>query len=130
MLWPRRTCAFGLPDEDEDAAIGDIVSVAIGHVLRVTAADIVDAPLPGRLIALLRQLERRQLSTGASLTVLRKRAICRRGARRKPIDLQVDASAVGDVVGPLMADDRLASARAGSLQIDSLGLNRDVAAEA
>jgi hypothetical protein len=130
MLWPRRTCAFGLPDEDEDAAIGDIVSVAIGHVLRVTAADIVDAPLPGRLIALLRQLERRQQSTGANLTVLRKRAICRRGARRKPIDLQVDASAVGDVVGPLMADDRLAGARAGSLQIDSLGLNRDVAAEA
>ena len=65
MLWPRRTCAFGLPDEDEDAAIGDIVSVAIGHVLRVTAADIVDAPLPGRLIALLRQLERREQSTGS-----------------------------------------------------------------
>ena len=115
MLWPRHTCAFGLPDEDEDAAIGDIVSVSIGHVLRVTAADIVDAPLPVRLVGLLRQLERREQSSAANLAVLRKRAMNRRVPRRQPADLQVDASAVGDVVGPLVADDRLASASPASV---------------
>jgi len=58
MLWPRRTCPFGLPDDAED--IDNIVLYSIGHVLRATAVDIANAPLPPQFVSLLCQLEQRE----------------------------------------------------------------------
>ena len=58
MLWPRDTCPFGLPDDVDlgEAPVGELVLTSIGHVLRATAVDIVDAPLPLQLATLLRRL--------------------------------------------------------------------------
>ena len=117
MLWPRQTCPFGLPDEDEDAVIGDVVLVSIGHVLRAAATDIVDAPLPVQLLGLLRRLERGEQRGRGNATPRRKRASLReptqRTAQRHPADRQADASAIGDAFGPLMpAKQRRMSANA------------------
>src|SRR5262252_3003612 len=62
MLWPHDTCPFGLPDAVDrgDAPVGDLLLTSIGHVLRATTADIVDAPLPLQLASLLRRLGRPQ----------------------------------------------------------------------
>src|SRR5262249_55617953 len=62
MLWPRDTCPFGLPDEVDlgDAPAGDLLLASIGRVLRATAADTVEAPLPLQLASLLRRLGRPQ----------------------------------------------------------------------
>lgn len=58
MLWSRRMCPFGLPDEAED--IDNIVLASIGHVLRAATTDIVETPLPARFVNLLGRLERRE----------------------------------------------------------------------
>jgi hypothetical protein len=105
MLWPRQTRPFGLPNEDDDAVIGDIVMVSIGHVLRATATDIVDAPLPVQLAGLLRRLERRERSGRGNVTQRRKRAMhrepIRRTAQPRPADRDADAAGVvGEVVAP------------------------------
>jgi hypothetical protein len=63
MLWPRQVCPFGLADETvADAAEGthDVVLAAIGRVLRITAADITDIPLPKELVRLLDQMQPRR----------------------------------------------------------------------
>jgi hypothetical protein len=52
--WSRLTCLFGLPDEAE--GIDDVVLAAIGPIIRAAAADLVEAPLPAELAALLAQL--------------------------------------------------------------------------
>ena len=100
MLWPRQSCPFGLPDDDEDEAVGDIVAVSIGHVLRATATDIVDAPLPVQLAGLLRRLARRERSALGNATLRRNRAVpceaVRRTVQRRPADASPVAA---DVVG-------------------------------
>ena len=55
MLWSRRTCPFGIPDDADgtDAIIVD----SIGHALRAATAEIAEAPLPTELAALLARLQ-------------------------------------------------------------------------
>ena len=55
MSWPRHTCPFGLPDELE--CTENIVLTAVGHVLRETGTDLIEAPLPAQIAALLCQLD-------------------------------------------------------------------------
>src|SRR5262249_17124640 len=93
MLWPRDTCPFGLPDDVDlgDAPAGDLVLASIGHVLRATATDIVDAPLPLQLASLLRRLGRpqrpaRRSAAGRSLP---------RAARSQPAQSPADRRPAG-----------------------------------
>jgi hypothetical protein len=58
--WSRLTCLFGLPDDAEE--IDDVVLAAIGPVLRAAVSDLVEAPLPAELAALLAQLKRLETS--------------------------------------------------------------------
>jgi hypothetical protein len=125
MLWPRQTCPFGLPDESDDAAIGDIVAVSIGQVLRATATDIVDAPLPAHLAGLLRQLDQRERSERENVALRSKRALLRESKRRRsqpqPANRPAVASVVvADVVGPLMpVDQRRARASARPVSVSA-----------
>ena len=115
MLWPCQICPFGLPNEGEDEAVGDIVLVSIGHFLRVTATDI-DQPLPVRLAGLLHQLDRVERSGRGKAVLRRKRAIPRepmRPAVCRLADGQADASAdAASVVGPLLCDEGPVARRA------------------
>jgi hypothetical protein len=60
--WSRLTCLFGLPDEAEGT--DDVVLAAIGPVIRAAAADLVEAPLPAEIAALLAQLKRLETNPG------------------------------------------------------------------
>src|SRR5262245_43511201 len=88
MLWPRDTCPFGLPDDVDlgGAPVGEVLLAAIGHVLRTTAADIVEAPLPIELASLLRRLSRPQ-RTACHTAIGRDFP---RAARRKPAPSPAD----------------------------------------
>jgi hypothetical protein len=80
MLWPRHTCPFGLPDDAED--IDNIVLYSIGHVLRATAVDIVDAPLPAQFVRLLERRAEREAWIRQSAAAQRPPTIIREPMRR------------------------------------------------
>jgi len=103
MLWSRRLCPFGLPDEAE--GIDNIVLASIGHFLRAATADDGE-PLPVRFVSLLGQLERQERIARAARDASprrRRRASLRDPAgcgapRLQPPDRRIDGDAAGKVL--------------------------------
>ena len=87
MLWSRRTCPFGLPDDTE--VTDDVILISIGHALQVATSDIVETPLPAPLAALLAQLQRRERNAQARRNAAMRR---QRATQRQPADPRVTAS--------------------------------------
>jgi hypothetical protein len=56
-VWPRLTCLFGLPVEENPDSL---MVAALGPVLRAAFEDIVEAPLPPQISRLLNELKRRE----------------------------------------------------------------------
>jgi len=104
MLWSRRLCPFGLPDEAE--GIDNIVLASIGHFLRAATADDAATPLPVRFVSLLGQLERQERIARAARDASprrRPRASLRDPAgcgapRLRPPDRRIDGNAAGKVL--------------------------------
>jgi hypothetical protein len=104
MLWSRRLCPFGLPDEAE--GIDNIVLASIGHFLRAATADDGE-PLPVRFVSLLGQLERQERIARARRDASPRRrqgGILRGGPtglgapHRQPPDRRIDGDAAGKVL--------------------------------
>jgi hypothetical protein len=103
MLSSRRTCAFGLPDDTED--LDNLVSVAVGHALRVATAPMLDTALPAELAGLLRRIERQERDAQARHRA-RRRATPRDpvhadASRLQPFDRRIEVPAATKAVTAL-----------------------------